>query len=294
MNTTRLALLACGLLLTGCAGSDPAPEPERELRIRLEDPAAETARLKEAEAAGDLEPNALKHAAYLGDAPAGAAIDQPAPSELKELCLKIGALGGPSPFRTALAGLIYAAPEADWTEVRPALVAWIATPADPAQRTKTAEAVVALRERLDAEIPRATEEEGEGGFPTLVLPEFTEEQGREILRITELMQALHHLERCAKTEDGTQLANAFAKSLRLPLNKAFEDVERDRPGPEVTPEIQEDLATALAAHNRGPQLEATRAYLKAAREHRKSLGPHAQSRLIEVLREALVPELLGR
>lgn len=294
MHTTRALLLGFLLLLAGCASSgssaEPAPKP-----ARLSDPAAEAARLKAAEAAGDLEPNALKHAAYLGDAPARSALGLPAEFDLKELG-KIPGLGGPSAFRTALAGQVYAAPETNWASVQAALSRWISEPGESSRRDETAAAVAKLREDLEAELQRKSGAVVAGEETEVVeVPEFGEAEAREILRLSSRIEALRFLEQCAaQAARPERLSNALDRALRPAMDQAYADVERDDPGPRPSKAVQEDLARALAAHNRGPESEEARAYVQAHNAHQRSLRPKAKERLLQVLRESLVPELLGR
>ena len=298
MKLIRLTLLGSVLVFAGCAGSDPAPAAAAPAPVRLSDPAAETARLKKAEAAGELEPNALKLAAYLGDPPARAARGLPVEVTIGEIPAQVAGLGGTSAFRTALAGQIYAAPKTDWSQIKAALKRWIAAPDEAAPREATAAAVAALLQQLDAEVERKSgvvESVDEEGTPSVGVPDMSEADARELIRLTSQIDALRPLEQCATQADNPdRLATAFERALRPAMGQAYQDVERDNPSPKPSEAVKEDLAGALAAHNRGPQSEEARAYVKAFNEHQRSLRPLAKERLIEVLREALVPELLGR
>jgi hypothetical protein len=296
MHSTHPTVLVCALLLAGCASSGNSPEPAPK-PARLSDPVAEATRLKKAEASGELEPNALKHAAYLGDPPARSALGLSAEVEIKEVG-KIAQLGGPSAFRTALAAQVYADPESDWAGVKASLARWIAEPSEASLRDATAAAVAKLREQLSAEVQRqsgVTEEVAEDGTPVVGVPDMSEESARELIRLTSQIEALRFLEQCAAQADNAErLANAFDRALRPGMGKAYEDVERDNPGPKPSEAVKEDLAGALAAHNRGPQTEEARAFVKARNAHQRSLRPLAKRRLLEALRDSLVPELLGR
>lgn len=297
MHHTRTILLGCALLFAGCAGSgsdaDPAPRP-----TRASDPKTEAARLKEAEAAGQLPANALKHAAYLGDGPARAALGLPPEQRPEEAPGLIAGLGGPSAFRTALAGQAYADPEADRSRIELALTRWVAEPENASLRDATAKAVAEARQRLRAEVERKSGPVAlaEGDQPPAVDGgQLSEAEALELLRLSDQIEALRFLEQCAaQADDPKRLQTALERALRPAMGQAYEDVERDNPGPQPSEAVQRDLAGALAAHNRGPRSEEARAFVKARHAHQRSLRPLAKERLLEALREALVPELLGR